>query len=535
MFPEPGPPSGGGALNNAVNAAACRVTESILRMSADVVRAYALLSDPLSLAGIVLVAGLMAARLARDRPVARVLLQFAAFAAFSTMLSFAAVSPLGPTAAMDFSFRYLTVSALKIVWWLAGSWLLGDLVRAALVFNRQPKDTRFLQDLSAGAIYVCAVLGIVADVFDVPISGLLAASGVIAIVLGLALQSTLGDVFSGVVLNLAKPYRPGDWVILEGGPEGRVVETNWRATLLLTKSNDLAIIPNSIISKAKLLNASAPTRPHGISVVVRLDPTVAPFTGVAVLETAMLSCTQILRIPRAIVMVRSLDAVALECEVTFFVELIEQGPAAQNEVFDRIYRHCASAAIRLAPPADSALVLPPRGPPQKSGDLPRRMLERLPIFLPLSDDERLLLATKMKRRVFKAGDIVVDRGVVTAALFILASGVLAASQRHGEGDAEILRYAPGDCFGQTSLLTGAITVFEVRALTRAVVFEIAKDDIAPILKARPAIATELGQIMAIREAAGKDRMSELDDLDPHAGNLAIRLGDRVRALFGLGA
>ena len=42
-----------------------------------------------------------------------------------------------------------------------------------------------------------------------------AASGVIAIVLGLALQSTLGDVFSGVVLNFAKPYRPGDWIILE--------------------------------------------------------------------------------------------------------------------------------------------------------------------------------------------------------------------------------------------------------------------------------------------------------------------------------
>ena len=44
---------------------------------------------------------------------------------------------------------------------------------------------------------------------------LLAASGVIAIVLGLALQSTLGDVFSGVVLNLAKPYHPGDWIILD--------------------------------------------------------------------------------------------------------------------------------------------------------------------------------------------------------------------------------------------------------------------------------------------------------------------------------
>lgn len=85
------------------------------------------------------------------------------------------------------------------------------------------------------------------------------------------------------------------------------------------------------------------------------------------------------------------------------------------------------------------------------------------------------------------------------------------------------------------MLTGAKTVFKVEALTRAVVYEIAKDDLAPILKARPAIAVELGQVLAMREAAGKDRLSELDELDPQADHLATRLGDRVKALFGLGS
>ena len=502
-------------------------------MHADLARLRALISDPLVLAGLVLVVGFVVTRLASDRPVTRVLLQFAVFAGFSALLLLASVSPFVPTAAMDLPVRSVTASAFKIVWWLAASWLLSGFIRAALVFKRQPKETRFLQDLCAGAIYICAVLGIIADVFDVPISGLLAASGVIAIVLGLALQSTLGDVFSGVVLNLAKPYHPGDWVLLEGGLAGRVIETNWRATQLLTESNDLAIIPNSIIAKAKLVNASAPTRPHGIVVTVRLDPAAAPLNVVMVLEMAMLSCTRIVRRPAAIVIVRSLDAVALECELTFFVNLIEQGPAAQNEVFDRVYRHCLSADIRLAPPAHSASMLPPRGPRQQPADVPKRILEHLPIFLPLSDEERLLLAPKMKRRSYKAGDILAEQGVVTSALFILVSGVLAALQQHDGVDAEILRYAPGDCFGQASVLTGAKTVFKVKALTRAVVYEIGKDDLAPILKARPAIATDLGQIMAIRQAAGRDRLSELDGLDPHSDNLAARLGERVRALFGL--
>ncbi len=168
-------------------------------------------------------------------------------------------------------------------------------------------------------------------------------------------------------------------------------------------------------------------------------------------------------------------------------------------------------------------------------EIPKRLLERLPIFLPLSNDERLLLAPKMHRRTYKAGDIVVEQGVVSSALCILVSGVLAALKSHDGVDAEVLRYAPGDCFGQASVLTGARTVFKVEALTRTVVYEIAKDDLAPILKARPAIAAELGQIMAMREAAGKDRLSELDGLDRHADDLATRLGDHVRALFGLGA
>lgn len=510
-------------------------------MRADLVQSMAMISNPLTLAGLVLVLGFLITRLAgADNALWQFLCQLASFAGFTAMLSVASVSPFVPTAPMDRTVTYLTISAFKIVWWLAASWLLAGFVRAVLTFKRQPRDTRFLQDLYVGVIYLGAVLGIIADVFDIPITGLLAASGVIAIVLGLALQSTLGDVFSGVVLNLAKPYRPGDWITLDAGQasalEGRVIETNWRATHLLTRMNDVAIIPNSVISKARLLNASTPTpmQAHGITVRVRLDPTGTPSASVAVLETALLSCIRIVRTPRAVVMIRSLDAVALECELAFYVSTVNEAISAQNEVFDRVYRHCASAGIRLAPPPDSAMILPPRGPLSPQEDAPRRLLERLPIFLPLSNEDRLLLAPKMRRRTYKAGDTLLEQGIVTSALFILGSGVLAALQHHDGVDVEILRYAPGDCFGQASVLTGAMTVFKVKALTRAVVYEIGKDDLAPILKARPAIAAELGQIMAIRQAAGHDRLSELDGLDPHGDNLATRLGDHVRALFGLG-
>jgi CRP-like cAMP-binding protein len=82
-------------------------------------------------------------------------------------------------------------------------------------------------------------------------------------------------------------------------------------------------------------------------------------------------------------------------------------------------------------------------------------------------------------------------------------------------------------------MTGAATIFKVKALTRAVVYEIAKDDIAPILKERPAIAVELSQIMMKREAAGKARIGALDRRDARQEDLRARIAGRIKVLFGL--
>ena len=146
-----------------------------------------------------------------------------------------------------------------------------------------------------------------------------------------------------------------------------------------------------------------------MKVVVRLDPAVAPSVSLAVLEMPMTGCNAILRIPPlAMVMVRSVDMlVALECEIDFFVALFEQGPDAQNEVFDQVYRQCASSSIRLAPPT-SAFALPPQAAPPDLADIPGRLLRHMAIFASPSESERLALAPLMRRTAFKAGDVLVE-------------------------------------------------------------------------------------------------------------------------------
>ena len=490
--------------------------------------------NPLVIAALVLVTGFLLTHLIlRKSSIGRFICQAATFVGFTVTLISAHVTPFEPTPAMDFDITFLSIVAFKIVWWIAAAWLIAGLVRAAFVMTRQPVETRFLQDLFAGFVYVGAILGIVAYVFNIPINGLLAASGVVAIVLGLALQSTLSDLFSGVVLNMAKPYHPGDWVILGGGLEGNVVETNWRATQIVTLTNGLAIVPNSVIAKASLLNASRPTAVHGLTVTVRLDATIPPLTAVQILEMALLSCDSILHIPTARVTIRLLDAIAVECELTFFVASVEEGPAAQNEVFDRVFRHCTSAGIGLAPPAESAATIPLRNTSQNPQDLPRRLLERLPIFLTLSDEERLTLAPKMHRRGFKAGETLVEQGAAPPALLILTSGVLAAQQQHEAVGIEVFRLAPGDCFALTAVIAGGRSPFSFKAVTKVVVYELSREDIAPILEKWPSIAAALNQVLLGRIAAGRTRLAELDEGHKHVKSLTDRLSARIRLALGL--
>jgi len=135
---------------------------------------------------------------------------------------------------------------------------------------------RLLQDLVVGIIYLGASLSVIAYVFRVPVGTLIATSGVFAIVLGLALQSTLNDVFSGVALNLGRPYTVGDWIVLEDGVQGRVIETNWRSIHLLNPTNDVIIVPNSTMAKRRLTNLTSPDEAHGVTIRIRLLPTLPP-------------------------------------------------------------------------------------------------------------------------------------------------------------------------------------------------------------------------------------------------------------------
>ena len=126
-----------------------------------------------------------------------------------------------------------------MAWWVLGAWLLKNLLdlvlrRTFFPDNDEPHARRLFADLASVFIYVLALIGIIDTVFKESVSTILATSGVLALVFGLALQNSLRDVFSGLAINIERPFGAGDWISISDQAVGQVMQVNWRATRLRT-------------------------------------------------------------------------------------------------------------------------------------------------------------------------------------------------------------------------------------------------------------------------------------------------------------
>lgn len=447
---------------------------------------------------------------------ARLFVQIAFFLAMTAVLLAGHVVPYEPSREAGVTGEVILIGAAKLLWWLHLAWALIGFVRIYLVFEHKPREARLLQDLIVGAVYIGMLLSILAFVFAAPIGTLIATSGVLAIVLGLALQNTLGDVFSGIALSLGRPYMLGDFIVLSDGTEGRVVETNWRSTHLLTFTNNVVALPNSVLAKLGLTNVSRPDESHGLSLTVRLLPTTMPHVIVETVQRALLSCDSIVQSPPPSAVTKSLDAAALEVELWFQVADINGRVRAKNEIFDLVYRHCRSAGLSFAMPSSAAILAtsPPRGETVAAEQVSAiELIRATPLFDALTDEERSALAATTTMRTYRSGDTIVQQGETLASLMILRTGVIVRQIDGDDHRQDVGHLSPGDVFGETGLVAGIGEIATLRAVGHVEVCEIGHDGVAPLLRERPGMAEDLAALLSARVAsageiplAGKLRM-----------------------------
>ncbi|MCP5197465.1 MAG: ABC transporter substrate-binding protein [Gammaproteobacteria bacterium] len=180
----------------------------------------------------------------------------------------------------------------KSLWWLLPALSVVALL-PPLVWRPIERQTRYPVPNVARTFVNLVVFGIagvciLAFVFDRPLTTIWAASGLLTLILGIALQNLILDAFSGLVLNLERPFTLSQWIGIatrwHGRQFGRVEELNWRTTRVWTRDNNLVVIPNSVISNAVITNYSRPTYPSRMEIPVVLEFSVPVERAQQVLE-----------------------------------------------------------------------------------------------------------------------------------------------------------------------------------------------------------------------------------------------------------
>ena len=162
-----------------------------------------------------------------------------------------------------------------------------------------------------------------------------------------------------------------------------------------------------------------------------------------------------------------------------------------------------------------------------------RALGLVAIFAALTADERRSLAAKLQQTTYDQGEVLVSPGKVLQSAFVVGAGVLSLRRIQSDGEIELMRLGPGDHFGEIGLLTGAAATAAISALVPTTVDELSKDDLAPILEARPSVAHELCRALAQRQAAGELVASADIDGGLSPNRVATWFSDRLHRLFDL--
>ncbi|WP_347814765.1 mechanosensitive ion channel family protein [Burkholderia sp. D-99] len=430
----------------------------------------------------IVVADLVAWRLlGPGRSTTKAMWRCASFAALTYVLFATGVSPLAVPPSPDRLDR-LAIQVIGVAWWLQCA-LVFSLMLDHLLLPRAWRTQRLFHDIAAGAVFGAAAVAALGYVLGLPLSGLVATSGAVAVILGLAVQNTLNDVFSGLVLNTTQPFRLGDTVSI-GELEGRIVESNWRATKLINSLGNLVVVPNSTAAKTTIVNLSEPENVHGVTLTIEIDPEVRPAIVVDALDRAAASSLDVLASPAPVAIVKAFRTNSVEYELVCYVDALQKKVAVRNRLYDLAHRHLSAADIALRPLGGAAAThrLVSRG---------QRLLRAVELFRQLGDDDLAVLADALASRVFHKGDVIYASNADTRLLTIVGAGVASVFVPGATGDIEVRRMAPGDAIGQSVVLAGTQLHASVYAVTTVTAYQLSSGDLSPLIARKP----ELGRLM----------------------------------------
>jgi len=426
------------------------------------------------------------------------------------------------------------LDGLLFVAWIPLIFLIVRLLDTALfdiIMSRRRNVVapQLLREIVALGLYLVLFGWVVHRIFGYSITAFLTTTTVVAAVLGLALQETLGNLFSGIALHLEDSFEVGD-VLHSGDFTGVIEEVSWRATRIRTFNNNVVIVPNSVIARERVevfprnnLNARV--------LVFGVDYHVAPAMVIDVLTQAALHVDGVAREMPVFARIGGFTDSGVTYEVKYFTRDYSRRERIDADIRKAVWYTFQRNAISFATPIHSYQQYTP--PAASTAQLaPGELLERLQqveLLKPLSAEALETLAGAARVHFYSRGETILRHGDAGDSMFIVHDGTVSIriSDDSEMGWHEVTQLGAGTVFGEMALLTGETRAADVVAVTDVKAIEIVKESLQPILHGHPELATALSAKMMERQ--GVLDSLRADEVEEEESTIL----SRIRAYFGL--
>ena len=335
---------------------------------------------------------------------------------------------------------------------------------------------------------------------DVNLGALFTTSAIFGVILGLALQDTLGNFFAGISLQADRPFQVGD-VITVGAQRhtGVVEEISWRAIKIRTFTNHVVLIANSNAAREPIevcprenLNARL--------VFFNTLYTDSPAKTIHVVREAVREADNVSEKVAPIVRIRNLGEDGVDYEVKYWLEDYAKYNDTDALVRQRIWYAFRRAGLNFAFPTRT-LHVERRGsllPRDGDGGAIVERLSAVDIFAPLSADETSMLAQAAVSHVFAPGETVIRAGDPGSSMFVVHKGRVRVQVSENGRPRTVATLSEGDFFGEMALFTGEPRTANVLALEETEVLEIGHAAMKRVFDTNPDLVESLSFIMAER-------------------------------------
>ena len=384
--------------------------------------------------------------------------------------------------------------------------------------KRQTPIPHFLREVVAMLIFLVVLLIILSVGYHAEreLKGLLAGSGIAAIILGFAGQNLFGGIIAGMSLQINRPYKVGDWLQV-GERFAEVMEINWRSTRLRTNDGIYLDIPNNEIVRTTIVNLHYPTEVHAMRIRVGVDYNVPPNRVKDALARAAQSAKNVLPDPPVRVFLVDFADHAVTYEIKFYMGNHSRINETNDAVRTNVWYELKRQRINIPYPIRTLHLERHSARPAHEGhEEAQEILRGEPLFECLSDAQLENLVKDAHLNHFGRGERMIEEGAEGDSMFILLRGTANVSVSKNGTTIQVATLNAGDCFGEMSLLTGETRSATVRAEGDCYVMEIRKPVMAEVIRESPGCLQQLSEILAQRKMETEGALKGAESAGDHA-------------------